>query len=79
MTAYVNVFVFPCGNCNWPLATASASPLKGVSDAVLSMHEPMQCPKCSKTGLYLLADAPIRQEADWNHEIRFQSSTPDTE
>jgi len=75
---FANVFIFACGQCNYPLVVCTLSAVRLKLEDCSAEHIPARCTFCSAERMYLGCDAAGFQSVEWNLEIRSQFRTPST-
>jgi hypothetical protein len=73
---YANVFIFACGQCNYPVVVCTLTPNALTQEECAGEHIPATCPFCSAERQYLGCDAAGFQSVEWNLEIRSQFRKP---
>jgi len=75
---FANIFIFACGQCNYPVVVATVTPVKREQEDFSGQHIPATCMFCSAERMYLPDDAAGFQSVEWNLEIRSQFRTKNT-
>jgi len=69
-TTYVQILVFPCGRCNWPLADCSHSANEQEQESFAGRVFELACHRCEWVGNVFGGQAVLFQQAEWSFEIR---------
>ena len=66
---YVQILVFPCGDCNWPITETQHSAERQPEQSFAGRQIDLKCSQCEWEGTVLGSQAEVFQEAEWNFEI----------
>lgn len=69
MKGYVQILVFPCGRCNWPIAESQHSTESQTQADFDGRRFDLVCPHCEWEGAVFGAQAAKLQQVEWNFEI----------
>jgi hypothetical protein len=69
---YANIFVFPCGKCQFPIAIAKPTAIKQELTDFRGQTIQSMCPMCGHREVFLSDNAVGFHSVEWNFEIRLQ-------